>query len=88
MKFMYLGEGSTTIFGHTFKAGEAVEVTDAHAIKKLTQMTALFAHDEEQETPAKVEEAPKILRSEKIVEHVTATEEAPKRRGRPPNATQ
>jgi hypothetical protein len=46
MKFMYLGEGSTTIFGHTFKAGEAVEVTDERAIGKLKN-SALFAHNEE-----------------------------------------
>lgn len=52
MKFMYLGEGSTTIFGHTFKAGEAVEVTDEHAVKKLKRMTTLFAHDEEKAAPA------------------------------------
>ena len=58
MKFMYLGEGSTTIFGHTFKAGEAVEVTDSHAVKKLAQMTALFAHDEEPEAPAPKTEEP------------------------------
>jgi hypothetical protein len=69
MKFMYLGEGSTTIFGHTFHAGEAVEVTDEHAVKKLKRMTTLFAHDEEQAAPVK-------------------TEDAPKRRGRPPNAQQ
>lgn len=49
MKFMYLGEGSTTIFGHTFSAGESVEVTDEHAVKKLCRMTTLFAHDEEPE---------------------------------------
>lgn len=47
MKFMYLGEGETTIFGYTFKAGEAVEVTDARAIGKLKNMATLFAHDEE-----------------------------------------
>ena len=46
MKFMYLGEGSTTVFCHTFKVGEAVEVTDAHAIKKL-KASVLFAHNEE-----------------------------------------
>jgi len=55
MKFMYLGEGSTTIFGHTFKSGEAVEVTDEYAIRKLKQMTTLFAHNE-QTQPAKSEE--------------------------------
>ena len=46
MKVMYLGEVSTTVFGHTFKVGEAVEVTDAHAIKKL-KASVLFAHNEE-----------------------------------------
>ncbi len=66
MKFMYLGEGSTTIFGHTFKAGDPVEVTDAHAIKKLKN-SVLFAHNEEPATPAE-------------------PEQAPKRRGRQPNA--
>ncbi len=60
MKFMYLGEGSTTIFGHTFKSGEAVEVTDEHAVKKLSRMTTLFAHDEAPPaTAAKVEDQPK-----------------------------
>lgn len=59
MKFMYLGEGETKIFGYTFKAGEAVEVTDEHAVKKLSRMTTLFAHDEEKTAPAKAEEPPK-----------------------------
>ncbi len=59
MKFMYLGEGSTTIFGHTFKSGEAVEVTDEHAVKKLSRMTTLFAHDEAPAPAAKVEDQPK-----------------------------
>lgn len=58
MKFMYLGEGSTTVFGLTFKAGEAVEVTDAHAIKKLKN-SVLFAHNEEVAPAPKVEEQPK-----------------------------
>lgn len=58
MKFMYLGEGSTTVFGHTFKAGEAVEVTDAHAIKKLKN-SVLFAHDEAPAPELKIEEPPK-----------------------------
>lgn len=75
MKFMYLGEGSTTIFGHTFKAGEAVEVTDPRAIGKL-KASVLFAHNEEPEPqPAKAEEP--------VSQAATA-----KRRGRPPNATQ
>ena len=65
MKFMYLGEGSTTVFGHTFKAGEPVEVADEHAFRKL-RSNHLFTHDEETA-------APKV-------------DEAPKRRGRPPNA--
>jgi hypothetical protein len=61
MKFMYLGEGSTTVFGLTFKAGEAVEVTDAHAIKKLTANN-LFAHNDEPEASApKVEDQPKRM---------------------------
>ncbi len=72
MKFMYLGEGSTTIFGHTFKAGEPEEVTDERAIGKL-KASVLFAHDEEPAPVAPVAPAPKV-------------EEHPKRRGRPPNA--
>jgi hypothetical protein len=58
MKFMYLGEGSTTIFGHTFKAGEAVEVTDERAIGKL-KASVLFARDEEPAPAHKVEEPAK-----------------------------
>ena len=73
MKFMYLGEGSTTIFGHTFKSGEPVEVTDERSIGKLKNMTTLFAHNEEPATPA----AP-VAPAE--------PEQAPKRRGRQPNA--
>ena len=59
MKFMYLGEGSTTIFGHTFKSGEPVEVTDERSIGKLKNMTTLFAHNEEPATSAEPEQAPK-----------------------------
>ena len=55
MKFMYLGEGSTTVFGHTFNPGEAVEVTDDHAIRKLAAHH-LFAHNDE---PAAAPDAPK-----------------------------
>ncbi len=62
MKFMYLGEGSTTIFGHTFKSGEAVEVTDEHAVKKLSRMTTLFAHDEAP-PPAENARCPAVRRS-------------------------
>lgn len=51
MRFMFLGEGSTTVFGLTFKAGEAVEVTDEHAIKKLTH-NQFFASDEAPEADA------------------------------------
>lgn len=60
MKFMYLGDGSTTIFGYTFTAGEAVEVTDERAIGKL-KASVLFAHNEEpaKPEPAKAEEPPK-----------------------------
>lgn len=60
MKFMYLGEGSTTVFGHTFKAGEAVDVTDEHAINKL-KGNHLFTHNDEpaKAEPAKAEEPPK-----------------------------
>jgi hypothetical protein len=62
MKFMYLGEGSTTIFGHTFKSGEPVEVTDERSIGKLKNMTTLFAHNEEPEASApKVEEPAKRM---------------------------
>lgn len=75
MKFMYLGEGSTTIFGYTFKAGEAVEVTDERAIGKL-KASVLFAHNEEPAAPA-----PKA--DETASQAATA-----KRRGRPPNAPQ
>ena len=69
MKFMYLGEGSTTIFGHTFKSGDPVEVTDERSIGKLKNMTTLFAHNEEPATPVAPAEP----------------EQAPKRRGRQPN---
>lgn len=52
MKFMYVGdEAETTVFGHTFKRGEEVEVTDAHAIKKL-KASVLFMHNEEPEPTA------------------------------------
>ena len=68
MKFMYIGEGETEAFGTKFKAGEAVEVTDEHAIRKL-KAHHLFTHNEEPEAPVKAEDAPK-------------------RRGRPPNAQQ
>ena len=71
MKFMYLGEGSTTVFGHTFKAGEPEEVTDARAIGKL-KASVLFAHNEEQAPASPV--APQKV------------EEPAKRRGRQPNA--
>ena len=67
MKFMYIGEGETEAFGIKFKAGEAVDVTDETAIRKLKH-NHLFTHNEEPEAPK--------------------AEEAPKRRGRPPNATQ
>jgi len=78
MKFMYIGdEPETVVFGLTFKAGEAVEVTDEHAIRKL-KGNSLFTHDE----------AVAACDAPAGAEHVTATEEAPKRRGRPPNATQ
>jgi hypothetical protein len=45
MRFMYLGEGTVEMFGLTFKAGEPVEVTDEHAIKKLTH-NQFFTSDE------------------------------------------
>lgn len=49
MKFMYVGdEAETTIFGYTFKRGEAVEVTDERAINKLKN-SHLFTYDEEPE---------------------------------------
>lgn len=55
MKFTYLGAGETEVFGHTFRAGEPVEVTDEHAIKKLTH-NQFFVSDE---TPAESTEPPK-----------------------------
>lgn len=58
MRFMYLGEGSTTVFGHTFKAGEAVDVTDEHAIRKLTH-NQFFASDEAPASEAPASDATK-----------------------------
>lgn len=51
MRFMYVGEErETTVFGHTFRHGEAVEVTDEHAIKKLSNHH-LFVGDEAKAEP-------------------------------------
>ena len=77
MKFMYLGEGTTVVFGLTFKAGEAVEVTDAHAIRKLTA-NHLFAHNDE---PAPVPVPTPADTAEQVTQAVAAV-----RRGRPPKA--
>ena len=57
MKFMYIGEGVTEAFGIRFKAGASVEVTDAHAIRKLKH-NHLFTHNEEPETVKTEEAAP------------------------------
>ena len=81
MKFMYLGEGSTTIFGHTFKAGEPEEVTDERAIGKL-KASVLFAHDEEPAPGPQGPTGPIGPDPRSIIDGTT------KRRGRPPNATQ
>jgi hypothetical protein len=55
MRFMYLGDGTVEMFGHTFRAGEPVDVTDDHAIRKLSH-NQFFTSDE---APADVAEAPK-----------------------------
>lgn len=60
-RFMYVGdELQTTIFGLTFKQGEAVEVTDEHAVKKLSN-SVLFARDDAPVTPS-----PKPRKKDKV----------------------
>ena len=44
MKFMYIGEGKTEVFGICFDAGESIEVTDEYAIGKLMH-NHLFTHN-------------------------------------------
>ena len=53
MKFVYVGAGHETIvFGHDFVKGEAVEVTDEYAIKKLTNNPCFeIATEKEEEKP-------------------------------------
>jgi hypothetical protein len=51
MEFMYVGEeAETTIFGITFRRGEAEEVTDERAIRKL-KSSSLFTHNSSAEVP-------------------------------------
>jgi hypothetical protein len=75
MRFMYLGDGTVEMFGHTFRAGEPVDVTDAHAIRKLFH-NQFFASDE-------------VLGPQGESGHPgpIGVAEAPKRRGRPLKVT-
>lgn len=47
-KFVYLGPAAETVaFGITFPKGEAVEATEAHAVKKLTGNPCFKTAEEE-----------------------------------------
>ena len=69
MRFTYQGpDDQVTIFGLLFIKGEAVEVTDPHALGKLAGMQREFSHETSAPAFDAMTDAPELA--------------APKRRGR------
>ena len=89
MKFRYIGADQTEWFGFEWHEGQVHDVTDEHAIRKLTN-SVLFERVEEQSKPVL---PPKL--EEKIEEVLAETQDVeppqmpePRRRGRPPKVHQ
>lgn len=77
MKFTFIGEEQeTTAFGLRFPRGVVVEVTDATAVRKLTNNIYF----------AQVFDGVEVLAPEPLAAPVGEPASVPKRRGRPPKA--